>query len=294
MPTQQELTAEIALVHSLKFLVQAYEELAIMKMQQIRNKVLNTRTYVEGLTEVFFDVHRSYRRQVEQLMKENKGKQGFSFSTLAKNGKGISVLISPNQRLSGTIAFSVFSAFLNHIKQSKDEVVIVGKVGKDMWEQRNLGKNFTYFEAPDEQAQAKDLEPIISKLMQYETVNVFHGKYQNLIRQDATISNVTGDDSLLKPKEDSEKRRMFLFEPMLKDVLHFFEVQITATLFQQTIHESHLAHLGSRITAMEEASGNIDNRLLTLKHDKLKIIKAINNKKQIQTYAGMSLWQCAR
>jgi F0F1-type ATP synthase gamma subunit len=58
---------------------------------------------------------------------------------------------------------------------------------------------------------------------------------------------------LTVPREDR-----FIFEPTLEKIFHFFETQIMANLFSQTLLENQLARHASRVNAMEEALGHIE------------------------------------
>lgn len=289
MQNRKSLIEEIDLVDNLKMLTQAYEEISVIKMQRVRDSVLKNRDFITGVSYVYYDVKMSYKQQILQFMKQKNEKNISSFSTIKKNGKSVSVLLSANNKLYGDIILKVFYLFMQNIKDSNSDIVIVGKLGRELYEQWDIKKPYTYFEIPDADLKIEDLKEIISHIINYEKVNVFYGKFTNIVNQISTFSDISGEQSF-----DTETKvgptYKFIFEPSLEKILNFFETQMFASFFKQTIHEFHLARLASRVKAMEEAIYNIDNKRKELKKDLKRAQRLIDNNKQINTIAGIALW----
>lgn len=275
MPSTIKLNEDLEAADSLKFLAQAYELISVTKMQQIRRSVLKTRDFLDRLADVFVDVKGSYR----------------SFSTLAKNGKSVAVLISANTRLYGSIVYQIFDAFALFIKEQRNtDVVIAGKIGKELFEA--AGKEaYEYFDLPDNDVTFASLEPLVSKILNYQKVTVFYGRFINVLNQNPESREITGEQPAQSTDPRYQRSLHFLFEPSLENILNFFETQVFASDFQQTIHETQLARYASRINAMEEALIHIDKSIRTIKYLKLKSMKDLQNKKQQQTMAGINLWR---
>ncbi|HET9946442.1 MAG TPA: FoF1 ATP synthase subunit gamma [Patescibacteria group bacterium] len=289
MPNKQ-ITTELDLVFGLRSLATAYQEISVMKMREIRNSVLQTRTFMEGLSGVFGNVKSSYRHQIESLAKQKK-KEGevLSFSTLPQNGKEVIVLLSANTKLYGDIIPKTFFRFLEETQKSSAEIVIVGALGKELFDQQEKKKKYTYFELPDNQVTIEDLKRLVQSLIVYQTVRVFYGKFENVITQNPDVTLVSGAQQIEDKNTSSENFR-FYFEPSLEKILNFFETQIFAGLFQQTIHENQLARYASRITAMEGALENVHNRIGVLKKREKRFKNSTENKKQLAALSGISLW----
>ncbi len=82
----------------------------------------------------------------------------------------------------------------------------------------------------------------------------------------------------------------YLFEPSLEKILQFFEAEIFASIFEQTIHESQLAKNGSRMLLLDNASQNIKDSLKKTELH-LRILKhRQTNTKQLNALTGMSMW----
>jgi len=74
-------------------------------------------------------------------------------------------------------------------------------------------------------------------------------------------------------------------------LIQFFETQIFATLFRQTVHESELARYASRVNAMEESLQFIKRRQKELQDAKKRFTRASQQKKQLERLSGMRLWR---
>ncbi len=291
---------ELDFIATLKLLATAYEEISVIRMQRSKSSVLASREFLVELANVFADVKASYQEEILLMHKKDHHSTTDpkiiqqTFTTLAKNGKSVSVFLSSDGKLYGDIIKKIFhmfqfQLFLLKSKQTDTDIVIVGKVGKDLYDQQHFDKPYTYFDLADSNPSAETLQKINDFINNYETVNVFYGKFENVMTQNATVNSVSGEQAI-KTQEQTVEKTKFFFEPSLVEIMRFFEEQISFSLFNQAIHENELSRFASRIRAMEEALGNIDKSELQLKRDSIKIKKHIQNKKQLETIAGISLW----
>jgi F0F1-type ATP synthase gamma subunit len=144
--------------------------------------------------------------------------------------------------------------------------------------------------------QLADIKILVNKLIQYQEINVYYGKFHSVVTQDAVLANLTGDnpyediDLAARPEGQKEEDRKFLYEPSLEELYEFFETQFFSSLFKQTIDESHLSRYASRIKAMEEALVNIEAKSKKLYSEERKLKKSTQNKKQNDSIAGMGAW----
>ncbi len=291
MQEKHRIAEDIILVESMRKLVQAYEEISVVHMQAIRGQVIKTRDFLNQLSDVLYNVKSSYRTQIIRLMQQKKKKTVMSFSTIAKNGKSVIVFLSGNKRLYGDITAKIFELFIEEAKKRIDDLVIVGTLGRNTYEERGILRSYQYFDLPDQNVSFENLKQLISYIVQYERVTVFHGKFINIISQTPTAAHITGEQPLDEPNpQSSDKNNSFLFEPTLEKILSFFEAQTFTSLFSQTVHEGELARYASRIRAMEESLGNINGQLHILQGQHKRYTNLNANKKQLQQISGISLW----
>lgn len=295
MQNKRAVISEIDLTHVLKTISQAYEEISVLRMQRVKSSVLLTREFLDRLAEVFFDVKVSYKKEINKIKELQKRgiasvfqrKKKVDLAPLKKQ-KAVSILLSANTKFYGDIVQRVFELFMKSIRQDSD-VVIIGRLGRDLFRQRAGGQAFTYFDLPDSNISASSVTPVLSYILSYETINVFYGRFNNVVLQVPTVTNISGEDPF-KVGVEFKNKVAYFFEPSLVRVLEFFESQVFISLFKQTIFEGELSRLASRITAMEEALGNIEKREKELGGEIRRIKRLSENKRQIERLAGL-LWR---
>lgn len=290
MQEKSRIAQELELTKNIHMLAKGYEEISVMRMQAIRGLVLKTRIFVTELSEVFYSVKTSYRKQIVALMRKQKKKDLTKVSTMRKNGKSVLVLLTTNKKFYGDITMRVFKLFIEDAKRTHSDLVIIGRYGRNLFEHQGILRSYQYFQFPERRISLEDLKPLIATIVPYEAVTVYHGKFKNIVSQVPTASNVTGEQPFeQQPKEQVSMK--YMFEPSLEKIISFFETQIFTSLFKQTVHESELAYYASRIKAMEESLENIKNTMSNLHQQKRRIDNIIMNKKQMQALSGITLWQ---
>lgn len=290
---------DLEFVATLKMLATAYEEISVIRMQRAKSSVLATREFLTELANVFADVKANYQAELTQMKNKQPGTTKprlvhQQFNTGTKNGKMVSVFLASEDKLYGDIVSKIFhlfqfQLFLLENKKSQSDIIVVGKAGKELYEMQKTKSAYTFFDFPDNNIPATELTKLAAVLNQYEKVNVFYGKFENVMTQAATVASVSGDQP--QSIQQSTDKMKFFFEPSLGEIMQFFEEQVFFSLFNQAIHENELARLASRIKAMEEALGNIQKSELQLRRESIRIKKRLGNKKQIETLAGISLWR---
>lgn len=296
MYNKQTILAEIENVQILKMITQAYEEIAVMRMQRIRGSVLNTRKFLTRFAQVFYDVKSSYKNQIAALQKKKKRAEEKTVQQASTKPKTISVLLTPNAKLYGDISSKVFRLFIDTIKKEETDLIIIGKLGRDLFTELGPKKPYFYFELTEDHVRMEDLKPIAYNLVRYERINIYHGQFQTLVEQKPVVSNVSGDQpiehemSYEETQSISASSTKFLFEPTLEKILEFFETQTFTSLFKQSIHESHLSNFASRIKAMEDAISNIEGEANSLKKQHRVTKRLLENKKQQGMISGIALW----
>lgn len=286
----EEIREEISLSRSLESLVSTYEEIAVMRIQKIRKSVLATRAFRQDLTGVFADVRSSRKAEVLKLLRKKRLAEKFSYNPKSQ----IKVLMTAQERFSGGLTAAVVYELIDSIKNNPTDLIVVGDAGRDILVKLRPEIKFKYFDLPDFSEPASALLPIARELQNYENISLYYGRFVNLVDQipartrlfdEATVQQTVG------VKQVDRRQQYYLFEPTLEEVVDFFNRQIFAMLFKQTVDESRLAQLGSRITAMEQASQNIDKRLKGLVVRQRRVSRQLNNTKQRQQMAGMALWR---
>lgn len=288
MITKKALDSEINNLVGLNKMIQAYEEIAASRIMRSRQLVLTNRAYMNEINEIFEEVISSYRKQVDLLLKDKKHAAPGGFTFMNKNGKTLYLLISANTGLYGSIVKRTFDLYVEKSKGQNIDRAIVGRLGLSMWQQTKIKDRYYYFDFPDQSVDDAILKKILDFIVSYEKVVVFHGRFQNLVRQDAVFSDISGTQEATNT-EPADKDKYY-FEPSLVKILEFFEKEIFASIFEQTVRESQLAKIASRLTTLDSASGNIIKQLELVTSDKNKTLHRQQNKKQLETFSSRVLW----
>lgn len=260
-------------------LISAYEEIAANRMKRTREKVLFNRDYMYGLNNIYVQLRYSYKRMMENYKKRIIDK---------KNGKMIRVLVSSNSGLYGDLMIRVFNLFKNDYLLEPSDILVIGKTGKLFVDANFLNTGYSYFDMSDSNFDQTIVSKIAAQIHPYSRILVYHGLFRNIVRQETVATNISGDQ--LNPEALTSEPVKTYFEPSLPALIDFFDKEIYKGLFSQTVYESQLAKFSSRMTALDQASQNLEKeskRLTTLynleKHQQM-------NKKQ-QSAIGRFFYQ---
>jgi F-type H+-transporting ATPase subunit gamma len=285
MAEGKKLNEDIAINKDFDLLTRSYQEHAIGQINFARYSVLYARSFAEDLAQIFANVKTAYLRSV---MTNNIK------TVVKKNGKDLWILVAANNKLYGDIILRTTKLFITKAKQSdpkRVDLVVIGQQGKNVIDQSGLDHPYEYIEIPDTNVTADFLKKLTDKLLFYENIYVFYGRYNNLISQTPIQVALSGEIPDIDPKDAVELRKQsYLFEPTLEEILSFFENQILSLLLNQTVQEAQLARFASRINAMETAQTNIQKQLEILRRSE-KLLKARSmSKEQTELLAGRALW----
>ncbi|MEK7502665.1 MAG: F0F1 ATP synthase subunit gamma [Patescibacteria group bacterium] len=287
MATKKEVTEEFDRISTLKDVLETYEEIAAARIQNTRSSVVVGRLFIEELNYIFQQVKSSHRDEMLRRMKTRHIKDPGKLTFIERNGKTLYVLLSSNSGLYGDIIKKTSELFINLVKKEKADAVIIGRVGLELFKDAGVLTTYNYFDFPDNKVDNQALKKIISYILQYERIFIVYGRFENIVSQKPTVTGISGDPLV---QEQTKTQVKYFFEPSLDKIMKFFEAQIFASLFDQTVFESQLAKFASRMTSLEMRVENIKVILKEVAFEKEKIRHRIINKKQLETFSSMALW----
>jgi ATP synthase F1 gamma subunit len=288
MVTNKELTRETEFLTILRIILETYEEIAATRMARIRSSVLGSRDFLLEINAIFQQVKTSYKAQIELLMKNKKIKDSSKLTFIKRNGKTLYVFISANTGLYGEIIRKTYDVFIESFQKEPGDVAILGHLGLDFFKAEKIKTPLTYFEFPDNKMDNAVVQKIVEHIIQYEKVLVFYEQFNNVISQSPIVTNISGDPL---PWEKGGEQAHYFFEPSLEKIMEFFEKEIFASIFQQTIFESELAKFAARMVSLDFASENTKTRLKQVVLARQRIKHQENNKRQLEKFASMTLWK---
>jgi F0F1-type ATP synthase gamma subunit len=286
MSNKKKLTTDMAVLHSIDEIVGSYEEIAAMRMRKVKKSVLQTRDFISGLNDAYQRVWYTYRLQAS---KKTFGVFNAPKGTLETNNKNVSVLVSANTGLYGDIIKKTFQLFMDNIVGGSTDIVILGRVGRQLFDSAATGMSYKYFDLSDSGSERESLKPVVEYITPYSNIMVYHGIYVSVLTQDPKKTYVTGKIMNIKSESDRGELQC-LIEPSIEAVTTFFEKQILATIFEQTMFEASLSKFASRMISLDMASENIHVATKKAKFQMLKLRHSINNSKQTERLSGIALW----
>ncbi|MBI2049303.1 F0F1 ATP synthase subunit gamma [Candidatus Roizmanbacteria bacterium] len=289
MTSKKEVNYEIDYLGALRAILETYEEIAASRMGRIRTSVLKSRDFLFEINAIFQEVKSSYKDEVGLLMKRKKIHNPKELTFLNRNGKTLFVLISANTGFYGEIVRRTYNLFLENLKKEKVlDVMIIGRLGYEFFEAEKINVPHSFFDLPDDRIDKDQLKIIVEKIIQYQKVLVFYEQFNNVINQTPIITNISGDP-LSYEKEGP--RVKYFFEPTLEKIMAFFEKEIVASIFEQTILESELAKFAARMVALDASTDNTKKKLKQVLFQKERLKHRQGNKEQIEKFASMLLWR---
>ncbi len=290
MITTKSITREIGDLRGLGELVTTYEFIAASAMRRIRNSVLENRVFHLGLNAIFQEIKRAYLREVQGLAQHREPVKKKTISFVSHDRKSAIVFLSANTPLYGDVIARTFSAFVEEAEKKASDAVVVGRIGRTLFEETFPAKPFAYFDFPDTSIAIENLKAISTYLTRYERVLVFHGRFKSLISQEVAASSISGDLlAVIDLGKDGEVTK-YIFEPSLETIVIFFETEIFSSLLEQVFHESRLAKLASRMVLLDRASVAVDKALVRTVSRRSQLQHRVFNRKQLDSLAGVGMW----
>jgi F-type H+-transporting ATPase subunit gamma len=287
MDTLKKVKEDLETVNLISTITSVYCEIAKMRMNQIRGWVLKNREFLQEIAKIYQKTKLAYFSFLKKgkILKEGKDLEKITF--LKKIPKTAIIFLSANQPFYGKLIYEIWSVLSDFLEAKGIELIVVGKIGRDLVLRFDPSKKFSFFELDDDKPKKEEVEKIVEFAKRFQRVIVFHGKFESPIKQSAAASEISG---IFPTLEKIEKAKEYLFEPSPEEIFEFFETEIFTRLFHQTIFEHQLAKFAARVIAMYEATEKSKKEKEKLQMKKIKIQKDIMNKKQINLFLGHSLW----
>lgn len=292
MINQKEVQLEIERLNQIKTLIETYEEIAANRMRKNRSVVLSSRLFNDGLVSMYNEIKSSYRKQLIALMRRRHVDPAQGFSLVRRNGKTIAVLLSSNAGLYGNIVQRITTDFIGYVKKNPCDVLIIGRLGKKIFEDSLPGRKYSYFDIPDTDFEPGAVSKLTEFLIEFEKIYVFYGRFESVGVQHPTVLDIVGQSiEEFQPDKQTESTVKYLFEPSLEEIMVFFEQQIFESIVEQTLKESELAKFASRMITLDAASENVKKELSKTKLKQRVLEHRKKNKEQQELLLGMSLWR---
>jgi F-type H+-transporting ATPase subunit gamma len=276
MATLKEIKRNLETIRIMKELASAYQEIANLRMKQIRETVLRNREFFKELTKTYSRIRAASLLELKRKKIKRK---------VVKKRKGeIVVFLAANESLYGNLILNIWKEVEKYLEKSNAHLVVIGRIGKYLAERSGFGMRMFYFELDDVNPQIKRIGEIGDFLKDYQKVIVFYGKYEGGLIQKPAMEEISGK---VLPEEKIKKAKRYLFEPSPQAILEFFETEILTVLFNLTLLEHQLARYAARVMAMSDATERAKKLVKKYQSQETKLKRQIWTKKQIEIFGNL-------
>ncbi|OGM58816.1 hypothetical protein A2955_03430 [Candidatus Woesebacteria bacterium RIFCSPLOWO2_01_FULL_37_19] len=286
MYSRKEFTENINAATSIKSITTIYQEIASLRMNQLKDKVARTSAFLDGVAEIYNHAKSAYIDIIKsQTVKKDKAYKELKF--IKRNGKTVLVFLSANEHLYGELILNVWDKFREDKRQTGLDGVVVGTFGKYLVKNESgLDDNVKYFDLDDDKPGQDQINKILDYISKYEQIFVYYGRLITVLNQSPTKEQISGGATL----EQKVASKKYLFEPSPQKILEFFETEIISALFNQKVFDHQLSRFASRMVAMDQATENANEIIKKLDRQYKTIKRRVLNKKQQDVFSGILLW----
>lgn len=238
------LQKELAQIHTIEDLTQAFEGIASIHISHIRDRVVASKEFFGELWPIYRSLRIDPKERLKRDNREHKGKNVF----VAVTGEGKLGTEITEQIIDGMLA--------GYTGPDKTDIIAVGTRGAQLLAERGAGVAQTFtFPQSDMNVSVGD---VIKELYKYDHISVFYQTYESLRTQKVVrIDLVSAVRELGEGVGEEEGEKIssadYIFEPSVAEIADYMESVMMGVAFIQIIMESKLAGYATRFNAMSRA-----------------------------------------
>ena len=278
MKRPEDIAYEQMSMSTLVKLTSVFENLASMRISQIKNKVLEAQKFFDELWSIY-----------TQLRVDSMFRFGRSQTSHKVIDKELYIIVTSEGGFSGDIDQKLVDLMLSSYDKSKHDIIVIGHHGAVQLAQRGIAYK-KYYKLP-----VKDLninsEPIIAEVQKYSLTSVFYQTYVSLMVQDVkriSLSNaVQQKGKNVKAGQEIISEDTYIFEPSTYAVVDHLESSMLQIAVSQVILESKLAQYASRFRAMTSSHSRADELLEGLTLDYNRSVRSVKDERLKEIINGL-------
>jgi F-type H+-transporting ATPase subunit gamma len=297
---QQELND----VTYLKSITQALGEVSAIQLKNTKNQILQNSLYYQELNRVYQTVHaiaakRHFFTENEITDNSNIGSVPKLLVKLSnkvsrhkdiahadvgnKLDKTLSLLLTSNSGLHGGIDTTLSRYFLDDMKKSDSDRVVVGSMGISLVSSFDPDFSFNPHKFNKDLPTLQEVQELVKVILKYKKVIVYYTRYESLLKQSPTKTDITVQEELATEDGISVD---YILEPELDKIVEFFEGQIFVLILESIFLQQDLARYGARMVAMNRAEDNADLMINLEKRLVLHAKKQLMNTQILESFSS--------
>jgi F-type H+-transporting ATPase subunit gamma len=250
------LQSELAQIHTIEDLTQAFEGIASIHISHIRDRVVASKDFFGELWPIYRSLRIDPKERMRRTDREHKG-------------RNVYVAVTGEARLSSEITEQITDGMLaSYTNTEKTDIIAVGTRGGQLLTQRGAAPIQTFpFPRSDLNINIGD---IIKELYKYDHISVFYQTYvslrvQKVVRIDL-VSAVRELGEGVSEEGESISSAEYIFEPNINEIADYMESVMMGVAFIQIIMESKLAGYAARFNAMSRAKKRAGDLVADYRH----------------------------
>lgn len=252
MKKSTQIRATLASTNSVSSIAHILENIASIRITQIKDEVLQSRDFFSRLWSMYGQL-----RVSDKDARANLATTATIAANAQSNKKAV-ILITANAGLTGEVDTILINQVLAEVDPKTTDFFVLGMHGQSLLLQHNINpiKTLRFPEV----GQAIDVGDLMQALVPYSAPTVYYPSYDSLSIQrvfslelKSTVQKLGAQDRNLNQEEIIFKDNC-IFEPSVVEVVAYLEQMMMSTILTEIILESNLAQLSSRFNAMNVAS----------------------------------------
>lgn len=272
----EETKEELEEIKALRSISNALLEISILRIKSVRMEFEKNKEFFKEISDLY------------NLVKYSALKQNFVAKGFKTTKNTISVAVTSNNRFYGALNSNTVESFINGIKQSKTDLLIIGHTGRRYMEETGYRKQSTYMVFNKDYPTPTETKVFLEKVRPYKKVVIYYPKFVNIFTQDIDVTDIT---HTVQQKEVADRKIEHIFEPELEHILYFFETQVRQLLFMRVMLESELSRIAARLVKMnsteDKATAAIEQKEYILR----KATMSLNDTRLLETFAVSKKWK---
>ncbi len=272
---------ELEELETIRFITGALFEVSAENISRLRSSFEKNRLFYTDISELYHLVKQSALLRGD--IKDN--------NTTTKV-HGISVAFTSNSRFYGSINSDIMETFLEHVRVTKRDCVVIGNTGKVFMSNYPEKDRVSYFSFAGDRPTVKEMRQFLKTVSEYDQVYVFHPTFVNVFTQTVSVLDITHTPQINEDIAEGDIEKVdYIFEPELPKILHFFETRVRYLLFQRAMLESELARTASRLIAMSVAEEKAEDSLRQVRDDLRRGTETFNDMRLLESFSAIKKWR---
>lgn len=288
MATINEIKEQMSTVKSVGEFTNALQQIATIRMMQVRDRVLKSRPFVEEANNLLKELTSlKNAMDAEDLMRlEAKNSDKSTYQT----NKFAVIVITSNQGLTGSYNPEIYRKVEKMIESHKDsDFFVIGKRGQEYFNTGKYGVTHFPYSIPDD-FNMDDLSRLVKLFDYYSHITLVYSRFINTAQREVIAISVA-TPAPETTELDSKQPGKYLYEPDLMALIQTASKKLRAALFQQQIFDARLSQYAAQMLGMKASSDNADRILGDLRLEYNKQRRKLIDKKISEVFAGSALWK---